>query len=173
MIRRETIVAEEHQASSSEKTMELQVTGPERKRFLGVCLDKIARWGLVMPMREILLLDFGLGEFERTGLVEFWIANEQEAGYCGKFLFLFDGQTCPAHEHGIKHETFFVVKGRAEMRAGGETTVLNEGDVYAMAPGTTHSFSALGDTLLLEASMPCLLRDNTFEDKRIGDDGVF
>ena len=165
-------MAEEHQASSSDKTMEFQLTGPERERRLGACLERIAGWGLTMPRAEVLLFDFGLGKFERTGLVEFWIANEQQAGYCGKFLFMFDGQTCPAHEHRIKHETFFVVKSRAEMRAGGETTVLNEGDVYAMAPGTTHSFTALGDALLLEASMPCLLRDNVFQDKRIGEDGV-
>ena len=38
-------------------------------------------------------------EFDRVGLIEFWIANEKEAGYCGKYLFAFDGQQCPAHSH--------------------------------------------------------------------------
>jgi N-acetylneuraminate synthase len=162
----------EQEASTSENLMDLQVTGEQRERYLNRSLKRIEEWGLSMPGSEVIVFDFGLNEFEKTGLVEFWVANEEECGYCGKFMFLFDGQECPAHEHPIKHETFYVVKGSIEMAAGGERRILNEGDVYAMTPGTKHSFSARGDALVLEVSMPCLLRDNIFEDRRIGADGV-
>ena len=67
--------------------------------------DVVTSWGLKLPEVEPLVLDFGLGEFEKTGEVEFWIANENEAGYCGKFLFVFPGQTCPEHMHKEKLET--------------------------------------------------------------------
>jgi len=121
---------------------------------------------------EPLPLHFGLHDFYTIGETEFWIANEEAAGYCGKFLFVFDGQTCPYHRHQVKHETFFVVKGRVRMRIDDDVRELSEGDVLPMAPGTGHSFTGIGDALLLEASMPCMLQDNFFEDKRIGKDGV-
>ena len=125
-----------------------------------------------MPPSEVLVLDLGLGEFEGIGLIEFWIANEAEAGYCGKFLFVFDGQRCPMHRHGQKHETFYVLKGAVDMTVGGEVRRLEQGDVLAMAPGTPHSFVGVGDALLIEASMPCLMNDNRFDDRRIGKDGM-
>ena len=162
----------QHGASSSDKTMQFQARGADRERYLDACLERIAQWGLKMPEREVLLLDFGLGEFQKTGLVEFWVANEDEAGYCGKFLFVFDGQTCPAHRHNVKHETFYVVKGSVEMVSGAVARILNEGDVHVVCRGTVHSFTGRGDALLLEVSTPCLLADNVFEDKRVGDDGV-
>ncbi len=60
-----------------------------------------------MPPHEPLVSDFGLGDFYETGLIEYWVANEIQAGYCGKLLFVFGGQTCPMHWHKRKHETFF------------------------------------------------------------------
>ena len=68
-----------------------------------------------MPPSQRLVLDFGLGDFKGTGLIECWLANEVAAGYCGKYLFVFDRQTCPAHLHRKKHETFFIAKGRVRM----------------------------------------------------------
>ena len=54
---------------------------------------QIKEWGLALPEVEPLVLDFGLGRFEEIGETEFWIANEVGGGYCGKFMFLFKGQT--------------------------------------------------------------------------------
>ena len=48
------------------------------------------RWGFTPPNTDPLVFDFGLNNFMKTGEVEFWIANEVDAGYCGKFLFVFD-----------------------------------------------------------------------------------
>jgi len=150
----------------------LELQGEERARELALVRDQIAAWGLTMPPAEPLPLHFGLGRFRAIGETEFWVANEAEHGYCGKFLFVFDGQTCPYHCHRVKHETFFVLRGAIRMRVCDEERAMREGDLLAMPPGTGHSFTGLGPALVLEVSMPSTLRDSFFEDKAIGDGGV-
>jgi quercetin dioxygenase-like cupin family protein len=139
---------------------------------LAHCRDTIRGWGLTMPDVEPLALDFGLGKFDEIGEIEFWVANEEEAGYCGKFLFVADGQTCPYHRHDVKHETFFVMKGAVRMVVDGEEKILREGDTLVMSPGQRHSFTGVGPALLLEVSMPSTRQDNFFADPAIGDHGV-
>jgi quercetin dioxygenase-like cupin family protein len=133
---------------------------------------QVAAWGLTLPAVEPLVIRFGLDEFGKTGEIEHWIANETGAGYCGKFLFVFDGQTCPYHRHEVKHETFFVLKGRVRMIVDGAERTMAEGDTLVMPPGVRHAFTGLGSALLLEVSMPSTLNDNFFEDRRIGRGGV-
>lgn len=157
---------------SEETGFPFQVTGDERRQALEHCHRVIKNWGLNMPKVEPLALDFGLGKFDEIGEIEFWIANEEEAGYCGKFLFVDDGQTCPYHKHGKKHETFFVMKGQVRMMVDGEEKRLKEGEVLIMPPGKRHSFTGIGPALLLEVSMPSVRRDNFFADQNIGDNGV-
>ena len=72
----------------------------------------------------------------------------------------------------MKHETFFVVKGSLRMKVGDEERILGEGDLLPMPPGVGHSFTGMGPALVLEVSMPSILQDNFFADKRIGQDGV-
>ena len=151
---------------------EMQVWGEERDKALEEFKRRIDAWGLTMPDVEPLVSQFGLNELREVGLIEFWVVNNAEAGYCGKFLFVFDGQTCPCHCHQRKHETFFVVKGAVAMSVDDEEREMTEGDTLVMAPGTRHSFTGLGPALLLEVSMPSSLNDNFFDDKRIGRDGV-
>ena len=149
-----------------------QVTGQRREQALARCLDTIRGWGLTMPAVEPLVLDFGLGTFDEIGEIEFWVANETAAGYCGKFLFVADGQTCPYHRHNRKHETFFVLKGQVRMVVDDVEQVLKEGDTRVMPPGQRHSFTGIGPALLLEVSMPSIRQDNFFANARIGDGGV-
>jgi len=149
-----------------------ELQGEERSNEIAAIEHQVAEWGLTMPAVEPMPMHFGLGRFRETGETEFWIANETELGYCGKFLFVFDGQTCPYHHHAIKHETFFIVKGRVRMTVDGEERVMREGDLLAMQPGKKHSFTGLGPALILEVSMPSILKDNFFEDRAIGEDGV-
>jgi len=127
----------------------------------------VSSWGLKLPDVEPLVLDFGLGEFEKTGEVEFWIANENEAGYCGKFLFVFPGQTCPEHMHREKLETFFIVKGRVAMTWGDKNLTMSTGDVLKVETGTPHSFTGIEPTLLLEVSKPSIIADNYFSNEKI------
>ncbi len=150
-----------------EKVSVSAVAGPLKEKVLSAFQRRITEWGLVMPDVEPLVLDFGLGDFEHVGLIEYWIANETEAGYCGKYLFLFDGQRCPAHKHALKHETFYVVKGAVKMTVDGKDRTLGIGNVLAMPQGCVHTFEAEGDSLILEISMPCLIADNYFEDRTI------
>lgn len=152
---------------------DVEVTGPARQQALERIFRQMREWGLTMPAGEPLVLDFGLGRFEQIGETEFWIANEVEIGYCGKFLFLFDGQTCPHHRHQMKHETFFIVKGAVRMRVEEGERLLREGEVLAMPPGTGHSFTAAaGPALVLEVSQPSVRGDNFFDDPQTGEGGV-
>lgn len=149
-----------------------QLRGEERQRALDRCLRAIKAWGLSMPKVEPLVLDFGLGKFDEVGEIEFWVANEEAAGYCGKFLFVADGQTCPYHQHTKKHETFFVMKGKVRMIVDEREMLLDEGDLLTMPPGQRHAFTGVGPALLLEVSMPSIRKDNFFADRQIGENGI-
>lgn len=151
---------------------DIELDEPKRGEVLERVRAQIADWGLRMPDVEPVALHFGLNDFERVGETEFWIANEKDRGYCGKFLFVFEGQTCPYHFHKKKHETFFVLKGSIRMKTQDGERVMNEGDLLTMPPGTGHSFTGTTNALLLEVSMPSTLNDNFFEDRRIGKNGV-
>jgi len=150
----------------------IQVEGKERENILTKFKEVLAKWALKMPEVEPLVLDFGLGHFYKEGIIEYWIANEEKEGYCGKFLFVFDGQTCPYHRHIFKHETFFVVKGRIIMDANGKEFIMKAGDIQVMPQNAGHSFTGKGDALLLEVSKPCIPKDSIFKNKLIGEGGV-
>ena len=151
---------------------DVELHGPEREQALQAVREQTASWGLTMPDVPALPLDFGLGRFREIGETEFWVANEEQHGYCGKFLFVFDGQTCPYHYHEVKHETFFVLKGAIRMQVGEQERLMQQGELLTMPPGTGHSFTGAGPALILEVSMPSVRRDNFFEDPDIGDNGV-
>jgi mannose-6-phosphate isomerase-like protein (cupin superfamily) len=150
----------------------VEVHGVERETALAAVQEQIAAWGLKMPPVTPLVTHFGLNQFMEIGEIEFWVADEPEHGYCGKFLFVFDGQTCPYHYHSKKHETFFILKGSLRMKMGEEERMMHEGDLLVMPAGVKHSFTGMGPVLILEVSMPSILQDNFFADKRIGQDGV-
>ncbi len=151
---------------------DILIWGEERERELALIDEQMRKWDLTMPSCEPLPLHFGLGKFREIGETEFWIVNDEENNYCGKFLFLFDGQTCPEHEHAVKHETFYVLKGSIRMFVGGEEKVMVQGDVLVMPPGALHKFTGIGPALVLEVSMPSIRNDNFFTIKDIGDGGV-
>ena len=156
-----------------DKGLAVALSGALAEQALVNVQEQLAAWGLVMPDVPPLVLDFGLGRFSEVGETEFWVANEVAAGYCGKFLFVFDGQTCPLHRHAEKHETFYIVKGRVRMVLGEEARELAEGAVLPVTPGVYHSFTGLGAALLLEVSKPCLIDDNYFSDPSIPLGGNF
>jgi mannose-6-phosphate isomerase-like protein (cupin superfamily) len=150
-----------------QRALDIALAGPQAERALADFQRQIAAWNVALPPVSPLVLDFGLGEFPVTGLIEYWIANEAQAGYCGKYLFVFDGQTCPLHRHRRKHETFFLVRGRVRMTLDGASREMREGDVLPVAPGQLHSFTGIGPALLLELSMPCEVDDNLFDNVNI------
>ncbi len=149
------------------KALSYALKGKEKDKAIAEFKKHLAGWGMTMPPAEMLVEDFGLGDFRRVGLIECWVANEMEAGYCGKFLFVSDGQTCPMHHHLVKHETFYIVRGDVLMSFDGRERVMKPGDVLPVPPGKPHSFTGKGPALLLEVSKTCMVDDNYFADTRI------
>lgn len=147
---------------------DLQYRGPLRDSALAHMHRRLRDWQIAPPPAAPLVLDFGLGDFEHTGLIELWICNELRAGYCGKYMFLHAGQQCPAHQHRVKHETFFGVRGTLRIAIDGRAQVFRPGQTVTVQAGKVHCFSAHDeDALVLELSMPCDVADNLFEDPRI------
>lgn len=149
-------------------TKNFELSNKERKDALKKCYAILKNWKIKMPKVKPIVLDFGLGNFCKNGLIEFWIANEKKEGYCGKFLFVFDNQTCPSHHHKFKHETFFVLKGKVEMNIDRKKLIMKAGEVKVMPRKVGHSFTGKGAALLLEASKPCISGDSIFRNKKIG-----
>ncbi len=154
-------------------TLKFEITGAERDKALSDAAQVLTGWGLTMPPSEPLTIHFGLHDFYRIGEIEYWIVNDTINNYCGKFLFLFQGQRCPLHYHKIKDETFFIMRGMVTMEVDGKPMTLREGAVFQMAPGMKHTFAAEGGAaLVLEVSLPSIPHDNIFDDPRIGSNGT-
>jgi len=146
---------------------QLSLQGEEREKILEKIHKVVASWGLKLPDVPPDPLHFGFNDFSNIGETEFNVNNNVEQGYCGKFMFMFAGQTCPMHHHRIKHETFFIVKGRVDMELAGKKFIMAQGDRLIVDQNAKHAFTALEDSLILECSKPDLVDDSIFEDQRI------
>ncbi len=128
------------------------------------------RAGIILSPAEqdqIEIADFGLGEFEQTGLALVVYINTERV--CAKELIMFPHQTCPEHFHPSvnnepgKEETFRCRAGEvylyvtgesaqhiaAKLPAGRESTytvfheiILRPGEQYTIYPETWHWFQA-------------------------------
>jgi D-lyxose ketol-isomerase len=121
--------------------------------------------GLAPAERDAIeLADFGLGDFEREGLVLLTYVNTDR--YCAKELLLLPGQTCPQHRHPPvagepgKQETFRCRSGDVYLHVEGEPTRdpaatppgehyealreirLRPGEQHTIPPDTWHWFQA-------------------------------
>lgn len=160
-------------SADAQWTLDFEIKGEQRARALAEAARILKDWGLTMPPVDPLTIDFGLGDFACIGEIEYWIVNDRDRNYCGKFLLLLENQRCPRHRHRTKDETFFIVKGTVAMEVDGREFEMKEGDTLQVAPGVVHTFAAVGGpALVLEVSLPSIPGDNLFEDRRIGKDGV-
>lgn len=88
-----------------------------------------------------------------------WALSET---YCGKLLFVAQGQSLSRQYHRRKDESWLIQSGKVRLELGDvEGTTLVEVDVDAGAafryrPGTVHRITALEDTTILEVSTPDL-----------------
>lgn len=66
------------------------------------------------------------------------------------------GDGPPPHHHESQSEYFFVVEGRYEITVGGETTILEAGDMAFVPPNTVHTFRNITDkpARMLDWSLP-------------------
>lgn len=130
----------------------------------------IKRSGILLTAKEksaIEIADFGLNEFEKTGLGVLVYVNTDRC--CAKELAMWPKQTCPEHLHPPvgkdpgKEETFRCRWGKVYLYVSGPRTrrprcrppqsptgaytiwheiELNPGDQYTIYPGTKHWFQA-------------------------------
>jgi D-lyxose ketol-isomerase len=106
--------------------------------------------------------DFGLGEYQRHGLVLVNLAEEPE--YCEKPMYALKGMTTPAHTHKMKKEDIICrwgeldvllwkdatlkngdslslkVSGRVAVVRTGEAIHLRAGERVTLVPGVYHAF---------------------------------
>ncbi len=81
--------------------------------------------------------------------------------YCGKVLFLREGEQLSLQFHREKDEVIYLHEGRIELEAGDpgkplDVEVVTPGHAFRMRPGTVHRWRALEDSLVLEVSTPGL-----------------
>jgi D-lyxose ketol-isomerase len=131
--------------------------------------------GIVLTPEEresIAIVDFGLGDFERTGLAILVYVNTER--YCAKELVLLPNQLCPEHRHPPvgddpgKEETFRCRTGEVELNVAGETIHLRPGEQFTIPPDTLHWFRAGPDGAVV-SEFSSRSRDETdvFSDPRI------
>jgi len=146
------------------------ISRTELERYQREALKYFGHANIVVTPEEakrIEIADFGLGEFEQTGLGVLVYLNTERC--CAKELVMWPRQTCPEHRHPNignergKEETFRCRWGRVflyvpvdlaklpkcKTPAGRENTYsvwheieLNPGEQYTLLPDTQHWFQA-------------------------------
>lgn len=137
--------------------------------------------------------DFGLGDWQRWGLVLVNLAEEPE--YCEKLMFAKRSMTTPAHCHRRKKEDIICRKGelairiwatepgvpstdRAEIKRNGVSEHISSGSVVNLCagervtlfPGVYHEFWPVSEVCIIGEVSTANddLHDNFFVDPRIG-----
>ncbi len=142
----------------------------EKERIKARALEYFKKADIVLSSQEkenMEIADFGLNDFEKTGLVLLVYINN--FGYCAKEMVLFSNQTCPEHRHpdhnGVdgKQETFRCRYGLVYLYVEGEKKpkspcfsptgdekyytvfheiILKPGDQYTIKKNKLHWFKA-------------------------------
>ena len=121
---------------------------------------------------RIEVVDFGLGELRRTGLMLLVYINTDR--YCAKELVLYPRQTCAEHRHPPfdgtpgKEETFRCRRGTVDLWVEGKLIALHPGEQFTIPPDTLHWFQA-GDEGAVVSEFSSTNRDDldVFTDPRI------
>ena len=169
----------------------------EFKEYQKKAIDTLESINIVLTEEEkenVEIADFGLGDFEKTGLSVVTYINTSRV--CSKELVLLPNQTCPEHRHPKrgendpgKEETFRCRAGEVYLYVGGPSvdnpkvnppvgdeeyyTVFNEvilkpGEQYTLYPNTLHWFQAGSEgAVVSEFSTTSTDEDDIFTDTRI------
>ena len=172
------------------------ISRKELERYRREACALFDRAGIVVTPAEagrVEIADFGLGQFEETGLGVLVYLNTERC--CAKELVMWPRQTCPEHRHPNigaepgKEETFRCRWGKVllyvpgepakspqcKTPAGRENTYsvwheikLNPGDQYTLLPDTKHWFQA-GDQGAVVSEFSTRSRDecDIFTDQQI------
>lgn len=132
------------------------------KKYQDIAYQFLVEQKIVLSETEkenIEIADFGLNDFETTGLSIVTYVNTERV--CAKELIMLPYQTCPEHLHLEKEETFRCRKGKVYLYVDGKGNKdnikaiipkgtyevfheieLNPGDQYTLYPNTWHWFQA-------------------------------
>ena len=172
------------------------LTRKEFKRRQQQVLKLFQKAGIVITKSEkkkVEIADFGLGQFEQTGLGLLVYVNTRRS--CAKELALLPRQTCPEHRHPPsgsnpgKEETFrcrwgklllyvagtpakkikaIVPRSREKTYTVWHEIVLNPGDQYTLQPNSLHWFqSGEKGAVVSEFSTSSRDKNDIFTDKEI------
>ena len=136
----------------------------------------LADAGIVLTADErdaIEIADFGLGDFERTGLAILTYVNTDRV--CAKELVMLPRQICPEHRHPPvdgdpgKEETFRCRTGTVQLHVAGHPMILlRPGEQFTIPPDTLHWFQAGGEgAIVSEFSTRSRDERDVFSDPRI------
>lgn len=86
---------------------------------------------------------------------ELWICNSEK--YCGKKLFVKQGQWLSFHHHELKDEVLFVESGRINLAYGSSEQDflhldMRAGEAFHVEPNLKHQIYAIEDTVIFEFS---------------------
>lgn len=140
------------------------------------------------------ITDFGLGDFNKVGLVLINLAEEVE--YCEKLMYAAKGQTTPAHYHQSKKEDIICRNGELvlqfwnadsesldskepiRLKINGEFATINSGDKISLKsgervtiePGVWHEFYPASEQCVIGEVSTANddLNDNFFFNKEVG-----
>jgi len=136
--------------------------------------------------------DFGLGNWERYGLILINLADERE--YCEKLMFARSGMETPPHTHALKKEDIvarrgtlritlwrnrlltadgtvkFKLNGEAQELPSSSTLDLPSGHRITLLPGVYHAFVPVSETCILSEVSTANddLNDNFFVNPLVG-----
>lgn len=88
---------------------------------------------------------------------ELWIVNNKN--YCGKILHFKKNKKCSWHYHKLKHETFYVQKGKIELLYGwqddilqSQSIILTPGQTFEVPIGLRHQMKGIVESEMFEFS---------------------
>ena len=138
----------------------------------------LAQHNILLTQQErdqIEIVDFGLGDIERTGLeIVVYVNNER---YCAKELVLFPRQTCAEHRHPPigndpgKMETFRCRAGLVWLYVEGEDTSTVH-DIHAEIPQGSGTYYTVFHEIELHPGEQYTIPPNTLHWFQSGDEGA-
>lgn len=138
-------------------------------------LSYFGKAGIILTPEErehIEFADFGLNEFEQTGLILITYVNTKRV--CAKELVLLPFQTCPEHRHPDmgtepgKEETFRCRFGKVYLYVSGPTV----GEPKAKLPKGHEDYYTVFHEIVLEAGQQYTLQPNTLHWFQAGSEGA-
>jgi len=115
------------------------------------------------PVPKWDVTDFGLGQFEKFGLVLINLAEEAE--YCEKLMYAKKGMTTPCHTHKKKKEDIIVRNGKLAVQVWkGIPSESTPGDMFSIKINGIKEQVYSGDIISLESGQRVTLEPDIYHE---------